>query len=189
VKDPRQPGKIKHKVAVLLLSGLLSFVFQKTSGREANRELTTPTFLENLKLFIPGLEAMPHQDTLKRFLAVMDLNELEQAHIELIIEFIKSKKFTRYLIANCYPLAIDGSQKYTYDFPWAEECQRRTINGEEQYYCYTVEASLAFRGGLTIPLCTEFLNYMEGDVESTKQDSELKAFRRLRRSSRGTFRN
>ena len=41
VPDFRNPRKIKHKIAVLLMFGLLTFVFQKASRREANRELTT----------------------------------------------------------------------------------------------------------------------------------------------------
>jgi hypothetical protein len=187
VKDFRHPGKIKYKAAVLLLSGLLSFVFQKTSRREANRELTTATFMENVKLCIPDLEEMPHHDTIQRFLAVMDINDLEKTHMELVREFITSKKFSRYLLGCSYPIAIDGSQKYAYNFLWAEECQRRKINGKDQYYCSALEASLAFQGGLTIPLCTEFLDYMEGDVDSDKQDCELKAFRRLARKLKGFF--
>jgi hypothetical protein len=187
VKDFRHPGKIKYKAAVLLLSGLLSFVFQKTSRREANRELTTATFMENVKLCIPDLEEMPHHDTIQRFLAVMDINDLEKTHMELVREFITSKKFSRYLLGCSYPIAIDGSQKYAYNFLWAEECQRRKVNGKDQYYCSALEASLAFQGGLTIPLCTEFLDYMEGDVDSDKQDCELKAFRRLARKLKGFF--
>jgi hypothetical protein len=187
VKDFRHPGKIKYKAAVLLLSGLLSFVFQKSSRREANRELTTATFMKNLKLFIPDLEEMPHHDTIHRFLAAMDISDLEKAHMELVRELIKSKKFSRYLLECYYPIAIDGSQKYAYNFLWAEECQRRKVNGKEQYYCYALEASLAFQGGLTIPLCTEFLDYMEGDVDGNKQDCELKAFRRLARKLKGFF--
>jgi hypothetical protein len=43
---------------------------------------------------------------------------------------------------------------------------------------YVLEASLAFRNGMTIPLMSEFLNYTEGDIDRKKQACETKAFKR-----------
>ncbi|OYV18193.1 MAG: hypothetical protein CG441_1221 [Methylococcaceae bacterium NSM2-1] len=40
--DPRQAKKIKHKLAVVLLFGLLRFVFQMSSRRQANAQMTQP---------------------------------------------------------------------------------------------------------------------------------------------------
>jgi len=187
VKDYRNPKKLKHKVDVVLLFGILSFVFQKASRREANREMTAPIIIENLGIFFPELDSLPHQDTLNRFLSKVEIKEIESIPIELIKDFIKKKKFRNYLIDKSYPIAMDGSQKYTYDFLWAEECQRRKINGKMQYYCYTLEASLVFHNGMTIPLATEFLDYMQGDDTSDKQDSETKAFKRLAERIKGYF--
>ena len=45
IPDYRHPKKIKHQLTVVLLYGLLSFVFQMASRREANRELSRPSFL------------------------------------------------------------------------------------------------------------------------------------------------
>jgi len=64
VKDYRNPKKLKHKVNMVLLFGILSFVFQKASRREANREMTAPIFIENFGVFFPELDSLPHQDTL-----------------------------------------------------------------------------------------------------------------------------
>ncbi|MCP3680413.1 MAG: transposase family protein, partial [Gammaproteobacteria bacterium] len=49
IPDPRNPQKIKHKLTVLIVYGILSFVYQMSSRREANREMTRPQFVENLK--------------------------------------------------------------------------------------------------------------------------------------------
>ncbi len=38
--DPRQAKKIKHKLAVVLLFGLLCFVFQMSSRRQANAQMS-----------------------------------------------------------------------------------------------------------------------------------------------------
>ena len=55
IPDPRQPKKIKHKLTCLLLYGILGFVLQVASRREANRELSRPVFRQNLLLLFPDL--------------------------------------------------------------------------------------------------------------------------------------
>jgi hypothetical protein len=57
IPDPRQPKKCRHRLTVLLLYGLLMFVFQFASRREVNRELTRPQFEANLQLLFPELVA------------------------------------------------------------------------------------------------------------------------------------
>lgn len=179
VEDFRQPKKIKHKVAVILLFAIFWFVFQKSSRREANKEMTTATFMENMRLFFPELDSLPHHDTINRFLSRVDIDELDKLLCDLINSFIRSKKFVNYLIDNCYPMAVDGTQKFVYDFLWAEQCQQRKAGDGTHYYCSCLEASLVFHNGITLPLASEFLDYMEGDTSSNKQDCELKCFRRL----------
>jgi len=63
IPDPRNPRKTKHKLSVLLLYGILSFVLQMASAREATREMSRPMFWENLKRIFPELEEAPHHDT------------------------------------------------------------------------------------------------------------------------------
>ena len=117
------------------------------------------------------------------------MSAIEQAHIALVHHLIRNKKFTRYLINNCYPVGIDGTQKIAFSTLWDEHLlQRRTgpkvdpDSGEVQsyqYYVYVLEASLCFRNGMVIPLMSEFLEYEAGDGEQRKQDCETKAFHRL----------
>ena len=68
---------------MLLLYGLLMFVFQFASRRAVNRELTRPQFEANLRLLFPELETLPHADTLFRLLRDIDVAQLEQAHVDL----------------------------------------------------------------------------------------------------------
>ena len=189
IADPRNPKKLKHRLTVLMIYGILVFVFHYSSRRAANREITRPMFEENLRHLFPELEGLPHSDTLFRLLCRIDVSMIEQAHIELIIHLIRNKKFTRYLINNCYPVAIDGSQKIAFSTLWDDALLQRKIgpkvdpDSEEeqkyQYYVYVLEASLSFRNGMVIPLMSEFLDYQEGDSELSKQDCETKAFHRL----------
>jgi hypothetical protein len=48
IPDPRNPLLIRHKLVVLMLYGILLFVFQMASRRAANWEMSLPLFLQNL---------------------------------------------------------------------------------------------------------------------------------------------
>ncbi len=197
IPDPRNPKKLKHKLTVLMLYGILAFVYQVSSRREANRKMTTPIIINNMKQLFPELETIPHNDTLKRILERINVEEIEKAQIEMIRRLIRKKKFARYLINGHYPVAIDGTQKLVRDYVWSEECLERKSKRnkntktdqeeEKQYYVYVLEACLAFQNGMTIPLMSEFLSYTEGDTESKKQDCELKAFKRLAKRMKDEF--
>jgi hypothetical protein len=196
IRDPRNPKTVKHKATVLMLYGILMFVFQMSSRREANRQMTMPMFLENLRLMFPELETVPHQDTLNRLLSGIEVDKIEESLVELVQRFIRNKKFCAYLISQHYPIAVDGSQKLARDWCAAEQWLERqvqcteedgTIGTRPQYYVYVLEASLAFANGMTIPLMSEFLDYTEGDQERNKQDCELKAFRRLAERLKSCF--
>jgi len=121
IPDPRDPKKRRHKLTVLLLYGLLMFVFQFSSRRETKREISRPQFMTTLQLLFPEIDTLPHADTLFRLLRDMDLGHLEQAHVDLVKRLIRGKNFRRYLIDRCYPIAIDGSQKPAGDTLWTEE--------------------------------------------------------------------
>lgn len=197
IGDPRNPKGVTHKATVLMLYGILSFVFQMGSRREVNREMTLPMFQQNLRLIFPELDSLPHQDTLNRLLSRIEVDKIEDALVELIQRFIRQKKFYRYLVSERYPIAIDGTQKMVRDWCWEEDCLERQIQcklpdgnvgSRPQYYVYVLEASLAFANGITIPLMSEFLRYMEGDdQETSKQDCERKAFDRLARRIKDCF--
>jgi len=180
IKDYRNPKKSKHKLAVLLILGVLTFAFQLSSRREANREMTRAVFLENLKLLFPEIDTVPHQDTLYRLLCKIDVSRIEQAAVELIQYFIRNKKFRNYLVGHRYCVAVDGTQKFKRDYPFAEECSTRRVKGADeeniQYYVCILEATIVFPNGISLPLLSEFCEYAETD---DKQDCELKAFKRL----------
>jgi hypothetical protein len=93
IKDPRQPKKCKHKLTIILIYGILCFVFQMSSRREANREMSRPMFVKNLQLYFPELETLPHNDTLKRLLDGIDVNMIENIHMDLLRDFIRKKSF------------------------------------------------------------------------------------------------
>ncbi len=162
IPDPRNPKKLKHRLTVLMLYGILVFVFQYSSRGEANAEITRPVFEDNLRLLFPQLDALPHADTLFRLLCRIDVSQIETAHVELVSCLIRNKKFTRYLINNGYPIAIDGSQKIAFSTLWDENLLQRRIGPivepdsdqaqAYQYYVYVLEASFSFRNWRISPM-------------------------------------
>lgn len=197
IPDVRNPKKLKHKLTHLLLYGLLMFVYQYGSRREVNREMTRAMFQQNLRELFPELAQLPHADTLYRLLEKIDVEAIQEAHIEFIRKLMKGKKFRRYLINNCYPVAIDGTQKLATELLWGEELlQRKKKKSKEedaqdgvtyQYYVYVLEANLAFQNGMVIPLLSEFLEYEQGDKDNNKQDCENLAFKRLAKRLKDYF--
>jgi len=191
IKDPRNPKKVKHKLTLLMIYGTLMFVFQMSSRREANKEMTRPQFMESLKLLFPDFEDIPHNDTLMRLLSKIEVGEVETALIAAVRRLIKNKTFARYLVDNRYPVAIDGTQKFTRDTLWSAECSEREVkDGKDtkmQYFVNVLEANLVFPNGMSIPLMSEFSNYEEGDTETKKQDCEQKAFKRLAKRLKKEF--
>lgn len=191
IKDNRNPKTIKHKLTVLLLYGLLCFVYHMSSRREANREMSKAQFLANLQLLFPELESLPHNDTLARLLANIEVEQIQTATLELFKQFIRNKKFKDYLYKNQYVIAIDGTQKFTSDTPLDPAASQRQLvlkNGETEtkHYVYVLEANLVLHN-VSIPLLSEILEYPDGDVTDAKQDCELKAFRRLAKKLKDAF--
>lgn len=89
IKDPRRPGSIKHKLTVLMVFGLLLFIFQYNSRREANRELSHPGVLETLRSVFPEVDSIPHLDTLARLLEKIPADNLEN----ILGTTVRNKRF------------------------------------------------------------------------------------------------
>ncbi len=79
ITEPRNPKKLKHRLTVLMIYGLLVFMFQYGSRRAANREITRPMFEQNLRALFPEIDNLPHADTLFRLLCRIDVSQIEQA--------------------------------------------------------------------------------------------------------------
>jgi len=194
IKDPRNPLKIKHKMVVLMVFGLLMFIFRLSSRRNANKQLSQPLLLETLREIIPELESIPHADTLTRLLERIQPEKIERMHIDMIRSLIKNKKFKKLLIQGYLPISIDGTQKLyrdgiLHDERWLERKRRDGEDWKMQQYVYVVEANITLANGLTIPLLTEYLFLSEEQIENEEmaQDCELEGATRLMKKLKEYF--
>jgi hypothetical protein len=180
IKDPRNPLKVKHKITVLMLYGILMFVYQIGSRRNANKLMTTAIFLENIQAVFPEFESIPHADTLERLLEKINPEQIQDAMVELLKELMRKKKFKNLLINRKYLVVVDGTQKFFKNYQWQEEALNRTVGGStEQYYVYTLDSVLVLDNGIVLPVLTEILENKDWVKGETKQDCERKAFKRL----------
>ncbi|HEY5561477.1 MAG TPA: transposase family protein [Clostridiaceae bacterium] len=190
IKDPRQPKKTKHSLTVLMVYGILMFVYNMSSLRNCNKEMSTAIFFQNMNAMFPEFETMPHADTLSRLLERIEVCQIEESLLELFEDLIKRKKFKNYLINKSYVIAIDGTQKFVRTDKWTKECLERHVGKDKQsqYYVYVLEAVVILDNGITLPLMSEFLNNEEyKDVISNKQDSERKSFYRFAKRIKQRF--
>lgn len=195
IPDPRHPNKIKHQMTVLMLYGILMFVFHMSSRRETNKELTKPEFMKSLQEAFPELTSLPHQDTLCRLLERLnDANQIEELYLSLLNGLIRKKTFQKMLRKKRYLVAMDGTQKHVFDECWDERFLRRKVGkeGEFQYYAYVLEACLVFSNGMVLPLMSEFLENSEEleqaqTADQWKQDCEIKAFHRIAKRLKRKF--
>lgn len=96
IPDPRRPKSTKHKIAALMIFGLLAFVFRLSSCREMNRELTGAAIHHHLRKLFPELDTIPHTDTLARLLEKINIAQIEFEHIVLIKQLIHGKNLRNF---------------------------------------------------------------------------------------------
>lgn len=192
IPDPRDVARTVHTLPVVVLFGIIMFLGQSRSRREANEEVSGDGILDLVKNIVPDTEALPHADTLARLLSGIGQDELESRYYGLMKEFITSKQF-RALNPGKLVVACDGTQKFARVYEWDERALKQNVGveGKERHYVYLLESVLIINNGITLPLLTEFL---ENDVANLKnahaeqggdsavakkQDCETKAFHRL----------
>ena len=182
LKDPRCEKMCDHSLPTLIIYGLLMFIINIPSRRAANRDIGGDAVHEMLKQVIPGLETIPHADTLARLLERIDADEIETHYEATVIDFIKSKTFLELNPGHCL-IAIDGTGKFTRKYRFDEKAlvRHRGDEEKERYCVYILESVLILENGMVLPLFTEFLENKDGELDDSakKQDCELKAFTRL----------
>jgi len=188
IEDPRRPGSVRHKGTVVLTFAVLMAIYQMGSRRQANRELSAPTFWGNLRSVFPGLDTVPHADTVARFLETIPADDLIETLLATIRRLMRSRKLSAWLTREGYVVAIDGTQKWASFAPFAPEALRRRSGADAiKYQAYVLEAVLVGPHGVSLPLLFEFCENNPAAGPETKQDSEQKAFKRLAQRLKQAF--
>lgn len=187
IPDPRRPGSVRHKLVVVMTFALFLFVWGYGSRREANRELTRPTFWETFRTIFPEIDSIPHMDTVSRLLESIATDQVETVLSQTISRLMRNGRLKTLMVDKHYVVAIDGTQKLSRDWLWAEETLQRRHGESRSYSAYALEACLVSPQGIHIPFLTEFCENVQDGDEFAKQDCELKACKRLLARLRTAF--
>ena len=193
VKDPRSKGYITYGPEVILFTMILKNMTGLPSMRSMSNGLNKEECIENVKrvLGLEMLEELPHYDTINDFLAKLDVSELEKMRTYMIKELLKKRCFEPDRIEGKYwGIIVDGTGLHTFKQKHCEHCLRRKNTDKETgeittiYMHHVLEAKLVV-GDMVFSIDSEFIENESEDV--TKQDCELKAFNRLAKKIKKTF--
>ena len=122
---------------------------------------------------------LPHMDTVNEVLSVLDEDALKSLSKKLIQTLIQRKIFHKFrLFGTYYRVAVDATGVHSFDQPHCDKCLTRTSKkGKITYFHNVLEAKLIAGNGFSLSLGTEWIENSSTDYD--KQDSELKAFKRL----------
>jgi len=179
IPDPRHPKHITHQLCVLIVYGILLFLFQCASRRAANRELTQPGVWENLQAAFPELATIPHRDTVARLVEEIPPENFETVIVKTIRRLLKNGQLRHWMVLNHYLVAVDGAVKWGAPYPWAAEALKKETEAGTWYQAYVVAVVLVCPQGVTLPLLAEFCTNPVDAALATQQDSELKVFYRV----------
>ena len=162
IPDYRRTKRVKHKITVLMVFGLFAFIFQLSSRREMNRELTRPVVFEQLKKLFPELETIPHADTLARALEKIDPASIEAIHMSLIRELIKKKKFKKLLIQDYQ------SKNPQFSPPALGQAVQALLDGGSEFVDFTGADFTAVSETAIFTLATYAYEYMKHKIKDKK---------------------
>ena len=186
IHEPRDEDRIVYDKKILIWSGILLFLLKLSSRRQFNLEARNRKFLENLnRLADTGAETIPYDGTVAYFLEKLPPFELESLSPKMVTRLIRSKALDKDRLFGHFLIAIDGSGMLKSTKRHCEHCLTQTKGGKTLYFHHVLEAKLVTPGGLALSVATEFIENI--DLNASKQDCELKAFKRIEKKIKKVF--
>jgi len=185
VTDPRQAGKIRYPLPVLLFTGTWMFCCHLAARRQIHWRLRTAAGAVNMQA-LGGVATVPHGDTVERTFRRLNPEELQEVQCRAVERLIRQKMLAAYrLFDRSYRIAVDGSQVSTFEERHCAHCLTRTQDGKTTFYHHVLEAKVVAPNGFAISIMSEFI--ANPGEHPTKQDCELKAFDRLAKRLKARF--
>ncbi|MDD4192939.1 MAG: hypothetical protein PHI28_16515, partial [Mangrovibacterium sp.] len=124
---------------------------------------------------------LPHGDPGDEVLRELPPGELETLKAHLVSGLLEQKLLRKFrFLGKSYRVAVDATGMAIFKHRHCEHCLTKISSktGVVTYFHYVLEVKIVTSGGLSVSLCSEFIENDPGrDYE--KQDCELKAFVRL----------
>lgn len=187
IPDPRNQSYITYPAVVLLMTRILSSVFYISSMRKTSEEFNCSAPVRNIWDLCgnePEEEELPYWETINRYLARLDPEELGRTVPALCRRLLRSRAFEDARIRGKYwQVIIDGTQLHSTTGELDGKCMYRihkkgTPEEYRESYYYVLEAKLVLHPGIIVSILTEFVENTDGKTMG-KQDCEQKACWRL----------
>lgn len=177
--DPRDPRSTVYPIAYVLASGLLLFLTKLGSRRQMRFQFQTASFVRNLNVLCDTTcETMLHPDTLGVLAGRLSVEGLMDLRAAMVRRLVRSRCLEGdRLLQRWYRVAVDMTGHLVFRKRHCKHCLTQQHGETTVYYHPVLEAKLVTLCGLSISIATEFVE--NPDVGMSKQDCELKAFRRL----------
>lgn len=187
IRDFRHPSYITYPAELLLIMRIFAGMAAFRSMREMTTEFNDSQVISNLNYLLNGststLEELPHWETINDFLCRVNPADIQNMIYDLIRRLIRMRSFENGRIRDKYwQILVDATHLYSFSEKHCDHCLTRVYNKgtpdeRTEYYHYVLEAKLYICPDLVLTIDTEFVEN-EPD-NSSKQDCELNAFKRL----------
>lgn len=185
VKDPRHKSYIEYEPEVILFSVIMKNACGIGSMSSMTEKFNKDECIDNMSRVLGcELEELPHYDTINNFLCELATEEIEKIRDYMIKELFRKRSLECFrLLEKYWCIAVDATGLYSFSERHCEHCLKREYTNKETgevertvYYHNVLEAKL-IAGDMVFSIATEFIENEDENV--TKQDCEIKAFKRL----------
>jgi len=192
VKDTRHQSYVQYEPDILLFSVILKNIFCLESMTSMTEKFNKEECIKNIakSLEYENLEELPHYDTINNFLCNLENQELEKIRTYMVKQLFKKRSLESYRLLDKYwCIAIDATGLFSFGERHCEHCLKKEFKEKDKetgektgnviktiYYHNVLEAKLVI-GEMVLSIATEFIENEDENV--SKQDCEIKAFKRL----------
>ena len=185
VKDPRHKSYIQYGTDAMLFSVLMKNACSIESMSGMTEQFNREECIENMSRVLGcELEELPHYDTINNFLSDLEPEEIEKIRDYMIKELFRKRSLEDFRLMDKYwCIVVDATGLFSFPERHCEHCLKKEYTNKvtgkvekEVYYHNVLEAKLV-AGDMVLSIATEFIENEDENV--SKQDCEIKAFRRL----------
>ena len=156
----------------------MTFLLKMGSRRKLRFDLDSPTALANLnRLSLSAMETRAHSDTVEHFLGHVPTRAIEKVLRGMVQRLVRMKVLDHGRLRGHFLLVLDATGQLHFNHRHCDHCLERVHHDRSHYYHQVLEAKIVTPEGLAISIASEFIE--NDDPKATKQDCELKAFKRL----------
>lgn len=193
IEDPRHQSYIDYNVEDMIMVLIFKNLCNIKTMTEMTKEFNTTETIKNFEKILDdgNLDEIPHYVTINALLKDLENKELEKVRKNMIKEIIRRKTFyENKLLGKKWKVIFDATYLYSFGERHCENCLTQTFNrGKENeitvYSHKVLEAKIVLSDDIILSIGTEFVENEGENIE--KQDSELKAFKRLSKKIKKDF--